>query len=113
VCASLVQSLVFMGLMANDTLHHCVLFICEMVDFITKGHKMGSLVLTWPCHHFNAVVVLRATRVNTLRALSITIGRVGASLLCGSPSVLGLVIYPRIIRGSLCVCTVGIEVFHH
>ena len=62
-CASLVQSLVFMGLMAEGTLHHCVLFIWEMVDFITKGHEMGSHVLTRPCHHLSVVEVLRATRV--------------------------------------------------
>jgi hypothetical protein len=63
MCASLVQFLVFMGLMAEGSLHHCVLFIWEMVDSITKGHEMGSPFLTRPCHHFSAVVVLRATRV--------------------------------------------------
>jgi hypothetical protein len=53
----------FMGLMAEGTLHHCVLFIWEMVDFLTKSHEMGSRVLTRPCHHLSVVVVLRATRV--------------------------------------------------
>jgi hypothetical protein len=63
MCASLVWPLVFMGLMDEGTLHHCVLFIWEMVDFITKGNKMGSLVLTQPCHQFNVVVVLTTARV--------------------------------------------------
>jgi hypothetical protein len=34
-----------MGLMVEGTLHHYVLFIWEMVYFITKSHKMGSHVL--------------------------------------------------------------------
>jgi hypothetical protein len=62
-CASLVQSLVFMGLMTEGTLHHYNFFIWEMVDFITKGHEMGSPVLTQPCHHISFVVVLRSIRV--------------------------------------------------
>jgi len=99
--------------MFGGTLCHCSLFTWALVDFTTKGHKMGLFVLTRPCLHLSSMVVWpKSHECYTLCALSTITGRVGASLLCCSPPLSGFFIFPRIIHGSLCVCTVVLRGFH-
>jgi hypothetical protein len=45
--------------------------------------------------------------------LSIITGRVGASLLCYIPPIMGFVTCPQMSCGSLCVCIVCLRGFHH